>query len=421
MMKKVFFIFYLISILLTAQQNGIEKIIFASYRDTAWNYPSLYMMDTDGSNINIVHPSAKSPILGDSPRISHDGNKIAYTGWDPFNITRNREIHVYDLTKKADRIVSLFEWIDGNYYPSNSDCAKPSWSPNDSLIVYTESGHWTPTVIYKVSSDTTSGFERTLLTNNLYGEWVSDWSVLDNKILFKTKFFNDSIFTYRELFTMDPDGSERVKLVNYPIIYYSTRYSPEEDLIAFISSYSTDSLGIYIIQRDGTNLQKLADIGKISHNFSPFLSWSPDGKKITYSTREQIYILNIETKETIQITNDNHWNYDPEWVTFYPTRVDETKRIIVENFELYQNYPNPFNPSTVIRYTIPKEVRGVRQEVRLVVYDVLGREVATLVNESKSAGSYEVEFKASGLTSGIYFYRLQSGSFSQTKKMLLIR
>jgi hypothetical protein len=85
-------------------------------------------------------------------------------------------------------------------------------------------------------------------------------------------------------------------------------------------------------------------------------------------------------------------------------------------FSLEQNYPNPFNPSTKIKYSIPNS-----EFVTLKVYDVLGNEVATLVNEEKSAGSYEVNFNASQLSSGIYFYKLQTGNFAETKKMLLLK
>ncbi|MEP0862683.1 MAG: T9SS type A sorting domain-containing protein, partial [Ignavibacterium sp.] len=91
---------------------------------------------------------------------------------------------------------------------------------------------------------------------------------------------------------------------------------------------------------------------------------------------------------------------------------------IINNFILEQNYPNPFNPSTKIKYVIPN---GVRNLVTLKVYDVLGNEVATLVNEEKPAGIYEVEFNASKLSSGIYFYKLQAGSFVETKKMILLK
>ena len=89
-------------------------------------------------------------------------------------------------------------------------------------------------------------------------------------------------------------------------------------------------------------------------------------------------------------------------------------------FALEQNYPNPFNPSTTIHYSLPN-----KGNVEVIVYDVLGNEVATLVNEEKPAGSYEVEFSAKGgatnLSSGLYFYRIQAGSFVETKKMILMK
>ncbi len=99
-------------------------------------------------------------------------------------------------------------------------------------------------------------------------------------------------------------------------------------------------------------------------------------------------------------------------------------------FTLEQNYPNPFNPSTKIRYTIPTitsgsssraESRGEGSLVQLKIYDVLGNEVATFVNEYKTAGNYEVNFNASNLSSGIYFYQLRSGNYLETKKMTLLK
>jgi len=88
----------------------------------------------------------------------------------------------------------------------------------------------------------------------------------------------------------------------------------------------------------------------------------------------------------------------------------------MNKYSLENNFPNPFNPSTSINFNIP--VDGF---VKLKVYDMAGREVATLVNEVRVAGSYSVEFNASNLTSGVYFYKLTSGNFSATKKMLLIK
>jgi formylglycine-generating enzyme required for sulfatase activity len=93
---------------------------------------------------------------------------------------------------------------------------------------------------------------------------------------------------------------------------------------------------------------------------------------------------------------------------------DETK--MTQTFVLAQNYPNPFNPSTTIRYVLPNSAK-----VRLMIYDLLGREIATLVNEEQSAGWKEVEWNGSAFSSGIYFYRIQAGTFSEVKKMMLIK
>ena len=91
------------------------------------------------------------------------------------------------------------------------------------------------------------------------------------------------------------------------------------------------------------------------------------------------------------------------------------------NYELSQNYPNPFNPSTMIRYTIPSNLSGQISRVIIKVYDILGNEVETLVNENKEPGMYEIEFNAQSLTSGTYIYRITADSFVEAKKMILIR
>jgi len=89
---------------------------------------------------------------------------------------------------------------------------------------------------------------------------------------------------------------------------------------------------------------------------------------------------------------------------------------IPEKYSLFQNYPNPFNPETRIRYSLPRS-----SFVSLVVYDALGREIEALVDESQRAGTYEAVFNASAIPSGVYFYRLTAGEFSETRKMVLIK
>jgi predicted heme/steroid binding protein len=98
------------------------------------------------------------------------------------------------------------------------------------------------------------------------------------------------------------------------------------------------------------------------------------------------------------------------------TGIKSSNDVTIQNFRLEQNYPNPFNPSTRIKYRISDP-----GQVTLDVVDILGRNVATLVNENKSAGEYEVNFNAGNLPSGIYFYHLKTGQYSETKKMILLR
>jgi hypothetical protein len=112
-----------------------------------------------------------------------------------------------------------------------------------------------------------------------------------------------------------------------------------------------------------------------------------------------------------------HWKFNVGG----PTGITGNSGEIPVKFFLYQNYPNPFNPSTKIRFDIPSSGGIGKKNIKLVIYDILGREIYTLVNETLGAGSYEYVFDASNIPSGIYFYRLASESYSETKKMILLK
>ncbi|MBK9099911.1 MAG: T9SS type A sorting domain-containing protein [bacterium] len=132
------------------------------------------------------------------------------------------------------------------------------------------------------------------------------------------------------------------------------------------------------------------------HNYS-FTDYYPERGNNYYRLKQIDYNGNFNYSEEIEL------NFD-----------------IPEFFSLEQNYPNPFNPSTVIIYQMP-----VSSDVTLKVFDVLGNEVATLVNEYKPAGTHEVEFNTSSInqipSSGVYFYQVKAGEFVSTKKMILLR
>jgi endo-1,4-beta-xylanase len=120
------------------------------------------------------------------------------------------------------------------------------------------------------------------------------------------------------------------------------------------------------------------------------------------------------------VNSDGTWRPAMTWLAQYvkanPLGINENVSNVPSNFKLEQNYPNPFNPSTNIRYSLAKP-----SKVTLKVYDILGREVQTLVNKEQAAGQYTVTFYANNLSSGVYFYRLQAGSFTEIKKLMLLK
>ena len=111
------------------------------------------------------------------------------------------------------------------------------------------------------------------------------------------------------------------------------------------------------------------------------------------------------------------------WGNKILTNINETETEIPEEYSLSQNYPNPFNPTTTIEYTIPGFESGIKNSefVSLIIYDILGRKVATLVNSKQKPGKYILEWNASKYSSGIYFYKLSAGEYIQTRKMTLIK
>ncbi len=122
----------------------------------------------------------------------------------------------------------------------------------------------------------------------------------------------------------------------------------------------------------------------------------------------------------IQITN-----YSMDTIDFTLSnlivKIEDPANIIPEKFALYQNYPNPFNPATKIKFSVPADGKGQKADVKLIIYNPLGQQISVLVNHQLLPGVYETEWDASGYSSGIYFYKLVSEDYSETRKMVLIK
>lgn len=196
----------------------------------------------------------------------------------------------------------------------------------------------------------------------------------------------------------------------------------------------TDSMGVLISDDDGLSwtqttltTQNVTDIYVfenyifagtfqgglfVSHNNG--MNWEPKNGGLAVNSLENItkhfkYIF-LATRGGVYRTHLNEI-----------LGVQPVSNVIPGRFELFQNYPNPFNPSTTIRFDIPASSIYGSGNVKLVIFDAIGKEVGALVDENLSPGSYEVNWNASGYPSGVYFYRLEAGDFSAIKKLILVK
>lgn len=211
----------------------------------------------------------------------------------------------------------------------------------------------------------------------------------------------------------------------------------DSTLSRFVSIFYSPLLGVYtkwrtptsnsvhaVVHRDeNTDLPKWLKVSRKGNEFNTYTSM--DG--INWGT--PLYHLIIDMDSTVMIGLALISGSTSSWMKTEVSNIIVSDRVVSvkksfndlpKTFKLFQNNPNPFNPTTTIKYSLP----AGRQELQIVtikVYDILGREVATLVNKEQKAGNYEVKFEASRLTSGTYYYRIVAGDFVKTMKMILIK
>jgi hypothetical protein len=258
-----------------------------------------------------------------------------------------------------------------------------------------------------------SGTGTTLLTDNAeggFGNWVTDqgWGVIRSNAHSPVNSFTDS-----------PKGN------------YKNNANNSMTLKNPVNASGTDALVLSFWQKYAVQLDK--DYCRVEVSSDNGTTWQ---QAISYtgtvSTIHQVQIditkyanRSSNVKVRFRLTSDasgvaDGWYVDDILITGY-THSGQTVTGVNENntpykYSLNQNYPNPFNPTTKINYQLP-----ITNYVKLSIYDMLGREITVLVNEKQSAGTYGVKWDASNYPSGVYFYKLTAGEFSQTNKMILIK
>jgi len=258
-------------------------------------------------------------------------------------------------------------------------------------------------------------------------EWVSNENLME--IGKRTVY---AISEYLEL------SNEKYLVLDNKYASVSGNYSENQSGLNFYSD------NYYLLNADNGDSEVLFTTPILQAGKYDIYGWWQDGNDFSSMTNIEIsagFEPSINVEKTQQI-NGGQWNFltevqigsasnisikmksnlsgkvvaDAFRIIYREPIIDVEINSPIHDFVLYQNYPNPFNPTTSIKYSLPEQ-----QFVSLKIFDILGNEVATLVNENKSAGNYEVNFDASNLSSGVYFYHLRASGFTETKKMLLMK
>ena len=256
-----------------------------------------------------------------------------------------------------------------------------------------------------VSSSITTGIS---LLNNLTGLTATGWiypTTLGTRIGF---FGQNDLFEFGFLDTTDMDAW--LDRISKGVLVPTTGILNGWHMVT--ATADSDSLRFYV---DGLMKKSMAlgvaSFGSTTYDFNIGGGgiFDPTGNYFSGSIDDiRIYNRALTTVEVQTLYHEGGW--------IATTSVASRHTTVANGYELSQNYPNPFNPTTTISYDLPKMT-----QVTLKIFDMLGREVATLINEQKQPGSYQVAFDGSRLASGVYFYRMEAGSFVQTKKLVVLK
>ena len=274
------------------------------------------------------------------------------------------------------------------------------------MVAYQESSTGKYEILFRRSTDyglSWSGLQ-TIATGVDFRRFPSIASYNSNVIVFweDTKYGNSDILCRRSTNSGSSWYAE-VRLTSHSSNQFKPNVTIDGTNIHAVWEDDRDSTEIYYIRgiNNGTvwqTIQRLTD--------NSFSSVKPS----VMASGQKVHVCWADRRTG---NYDIYYKRNPTGNTIGISKINTE---IPEKYLLYQNYPNPFNPDTKISFSVPKT-----NYVTLIIYNSIGKEIETLVNKKLDAGNYDINFNASNLPSGVYFYRLISGSFSQTKKMILIK
>jgi Tol biopolymer transport system component len=369
------------------------------------------------SFISKLRPHNINPYLGQTP----PGNTPEIFAEGILSLTgRNERVLTFtpdgkEIYFQAGNQILCFKEVDGQWqdaetasfivdYMAGAYCYEPFISPDGTKLLFTSNkgsiGNNHNLWMTERSGDTWG--EPHKLSNAIntpsgsWGEWHP--CIVRNNNFY---FARDGNIYFAEYSNNGYQTAVRLNTINSSSQDWDPYVDPDENYLIFKSNRPGGFGGMdnYISYRDTNGTWSTPQ--NLGENVNSALDddagdVSPDGKYFFFARSGDVYWLNAKT---IPLT--------------LPTSVDYKKKTI-KDFKLMQNYPNPFNPSTTIKYNLDRP-----DNVLLTVYNVLGKKIETLVNEYQPVGEYEITWQPEGLASGVYFNRLQTGVYSETKKLIL--
>lgn len=436
---------------------GILLIVIGS----GFGYTNAQTIDADihtetGNAINqsvlddhwpLEHTYSKADNDVESVTYSPDGEYIVYGSSDDtvyIHSAENSEL-VETLTEEGVGFESVAFSADGDYLAAgNSDGLAHIYTVDDWELQQTlsEAEEGVSSVAFSPEGDyfaygsldaevyvhTTEDWEHQhTLTESAFDVWDVEYSPGGEYIAYSNRHGRGFVYVH------NTENGELVEELSVSgSSSHNLEFSPDGELLA----YACDDGYVYIHNTDDWEVEhQLSEAGEGIGGRPRGVAFTPDGRHIAYGSHEEnVYVHNAESGELLQTLTESEdrvlsvaispggnqiaYGSRDEHVYVHEVTVTSSKpdKQIVDDFRLYENYPNPFNPVTTIRYELPEHTG-----VTLEVFDITGRKVSTLVDETQRAGLHEVDFNAAQLSSGSFIYRLEAGDYVSTRQMLLIK